>query len=593
MANHNAIYTAPITTFHPKVPSKASFNEPVTSDNTKYTAPVTTFRPKTISQFPADFLAVATKNEGPSKSADKFSSHYNEDLKRFPASSVSVMRPNVKDLLATIGLQPDAELTPTVVLPTRVTPKVTTRRTTTSTTTTTTTTAKPELTPELKDLLQSFGLLTNEELPDNAPGPYQEDFQPIFANAQKDTSLFVNEFRPLPSTITKPSKVEINDTPQRVSLLESDDQPGTAPMRSVDFLSFKPLPIPEDDPAPSDDELEQLLKKYGLLDDNSRDQKSLGSEQERDEYEQMSASSSVSVSTLLPEKTPKMLAAPEVNVHFLPPDLMQVLDHMGIKNDKSNDTTDFSSTGAEAPASNESDKTESSTHENDFAKLHHLLNTIKQLDSLNANLTAEEFESLNLRRFNLSDELLSQGPDPLDHLIGLDVSKNEIKRQSNPNITDTKTETLEPLKVSLDLTFSTTSKPVTLADINAAIENEVNATDKSDELSDIDNDDSKDASTSSATLTAVTTESTLIITPSSMTSTEEPRSADAQALADSFGGDGLDPVTEALPPPKKNGFYFFSDWNSFLEVGEDPDKVIVRFDPKVGDPSRFIPVKIP
>lgn len=40
-------------------------------------------------------------------------------------------------------------------------------------------------------------------------------------------------------------------------------------------------------------------------------------------------------------------------------------------------------------------------------------------------------------------------------------------------------------------------------------------------------------------------------------------------------------------------FYFFSDWNSFLEVGEDADKVVVRFDPKVGDPSHFIPVKIP
>ena len=58
--------------------------------------------------------------------------------------------------------------------------------------------------------------------------------------------------------------------------------------------------------------------------------------------------------------------------------------------------------------------------------------------------------------------------------------------------------------------------------------------------------------------------------------------------------DDIDPVEEEpLPAPRRNGFYFLADWNSFLEVGEDPDKIVVRFDPKVGDPSRFIKVTVP
>lgn len=64
-------------------------------------------------------------------------------------------------------------------------------------------------------------------------------------------------------------------------------------------------------------------------------------------------------------------------------------------------------------------------------------------------------------------------------------------------------------------------------------------------------------------------------------------------LEDSFGG-----VTEspdpALPAPRKTGLYFLLDWNSFLEVGEeDKDKVNLRFSPKVGDRTQFIPVVIP
>lgn len=65
------------------------------------------------------------------------------------------------------------------------------------------------------------------------------------------------------------------------------------------------------------------------------------------------------------------------------------------------------------------------------------------------------------------------------------------------------------------------------------------------------------------------------------------------ALEESFGGSTAapDPV---LPTRPRSGLYFLVDWNTFLEVGEDgKDKVNLRFQPKVGDRTRFIPVKIP
>ncbi|KAJ2951607.1 hypothetical protein O0L34_g13763 [Tuta absoluta] len=67
-------------------------------------------------------------------------------------------------------------------------------------------------------------------------------------------------------------------------------------------------------------------------------------------------------------------------------------------------------------------------------------------------------------------------------------------------------------------------------------------------------------------------------------------------LEDSFGGAAPEqPGDSVLPPPKKNGFYWMLDWNSFLEVGDEdnPRRVNIRFEPKLGDPQMFIPVTVP
>ncbi|CAG9788291.1 unnamed protein product [Diatraea saccharalis] len=65
-------------------------------------------------------------------------------------------------------------------------------------------------------------------------------------------------------------------------------------------------------------------------------------------------------------------------------------------------------------------------------------------------------------------------------------------------------------------------------------------------------------------------------------------------LEDSFGGAApVQPGDSELPPPRKNGFYWMLDWNSFLEVGDGDTKVNIHFEPKLGDPQMFIPVNVP
>ncbi|XP_030036500.2 uncharacterized protein LOC115452175 isoform X2 [Manduca sexta] len=99
-------------------------------------------------------------------------------------------------------------------------------------------------------------------------------------------------------------------------------------------------------------------------------------------------------------------------------------------------------------------------------------------------------------------------------------------------------------------------------------------------------------------------------TSENSTTTEEPKNAVTDApdsvpadtdsgasisdLEDSFGGAAPSkPGDSELPPPRKNGFYWMLDWNSFLEVGDGDTKVNIRFEPKLGDPQMFLPVTVP
>ena len=187
--------------------------------------------------------------------------------------------------------------------------------------------------------------------------------------------------------------------------------------------------------------------------------------------------------------------------------------------------------------------------------------------------------------FNLSQSLLNPnfGPDPVEdtsfEIDNYDLIKNTVKRQS-----DEITESPSPIRYTLDLQ-ATTEEGFLDRNDNDTVSIVYADSNSSSSIDPVEKGDEQAPTASTTTTTTTTTEKSEAKEKSS-----EERQSD---LGDSFSG-GLDPVTETpLPAPRRNGFYFFSDWNSFLEVGEDPDKVVVRFDPKIGDPSRFLPVTIP
>lgn len=238
---------------------------------------------------------------------------------------------------------------------------------------------------------------------------------------------------------------------------------------------------------------------------------------------------------------------PALDSSYFSPNFASLLDNIGIQT-----TKDKSSKRTNTKTRSSGIKNDPKATAEDYKKLEELLDTIRQLEKLNVSLTEKEVEKLNLRNFNLSDSLLAEGPDPIKHQVHYSALKNEIKRQ----------EPSSPTKVSLALNGD-------------LLESSLEAT-----------DDQKSAVTSSS-IPTTTTEATT-------STTEEPTSTTEQERKNSLE-DEIEPIEdpEPLPPPRRSGFYMLLDWNSFLEVGEDPDKIKIRFDPQIGDPSRFLTVNVP
>lgn len=182
-------------------------------------------------------------------------------------------------------------------------------------------------------------------------------------------------------------------------------------------------------------------------------------------------------------------------------------------------------------------------------ELQRLISNLQQLQQLNVSLDLvtkpQQYQS---DAIYLQSQLQSQPQ--------LDTSKT--RRQSTDNSTSTNTTPLED--------SSTTQSPTRISlnlDLNDA-----------DEVASVASDGSTTSTTTEASSTSTTT--------------EESRNGSLDDLADSFGPD---PVSQEPPPAKKkNGFYFLADWNSFLEVGDGDDQVVVRLSPKIGDPRDFLPV---
>ncbi|XP_050462566.1 uncharacterized protein LOC126857310 [Cataglyphis hispanica] len=167
----------------------------------------------------------------------------------------------------------------------------------------------------------------------------------------------------------------------------------------------------------------------------------------------------------------------------------------------------------------------------------------------------------------VNTKTLREGPDPLhiEEIIKIynEDLKNEVKRQNSE-------ETVETTTIGDEDFAKTTTTTTESIDVSSTTM-----------TTSIAPDSAKNGSAFLDTL----------ISPVPMSSTST--NANLLALEESFGGTtrAPDPV---LPTKRRSGLYFLVDWNTFLEVGDDDsEKVNLRFQPKVGDRTRFLPVKIP
>lgn len=459
----------------------------------------------------------------------------------------------IQDVLSSLGLAANfdivnqfnkvtnvAQRKPTKISITTTTPEPTT----VSIPETTTPETSGELGPELQKLLQTYGLLNENGEPIELPSlPLDIDSEPLASELLKNHKMNDDESDGVKNLETLNLKLEEESTtasttteaPQKISL--------TQLYKPEDYSGFRPLTIIEDG---MDKEMEDFLKQFGLIDNlSSRGQKSIKTKEEKP----------MEVKTATTTETPVF----KLDSEFFSDDQMSLLDHIGFSMENNKKGRKINpKTASNIFKSNHLEKSKGS--QDDYRKLEELLETIQELDKLNANLTEEELNKLELQRFNLTDALLSQIPHPLE-LAGNAYAlplKNEIKfKRQNPETKDSNTDSDSNGNSSSLEIISTTSA------------------------------DAKSNIIEALKLEQTTEEPTTTTTKTSPTTEEERKNV----LEDE-----LDPLTgeeEPLPPPRRSGFYFMADWNSFLEVGEDPDKIVVRFDPKVGDPSRFIEVKIP
>ncbi|CRK98083.1 CLUMA_CG011451, isoform A [Clunio marinus] len=374
----------------------------------------------------------------------------------------------------------------------------------------------PEVPDGLKTLLQQHGLIDEEGKPvELAP------VTPLFISVEDETEEESKSPEELLKDIKKASFVSPKD-----------------------YEAFKPLDVNKSNVT---SDMESFFKQFGLVDNE---------ESKKNKKKQ-------------PTKATKTrqtdLNIPSIDSSYLIPGYSSLLDNIGIKTikDKSNNKKpdNIKSLSQRSNVYKPSNKNVAAA-DDDYKKLEQLLETIRELEKLNASLTEKEVDRLNLQNYNFSDSLLANGPDPLQYHVQYSALKNEVKRQE-PKDT-------EPTKLDLNGPLLESSLEATDDDNNDDEKEEENGKEEEKVPEKVLENKEKEED-----LPPVT---------------EPPTEEKKNSLEDE-----IEPIDdpEPIPPPRRSGFYMLFDWNTFLEVGEDPEKIVVRFDPKIGDPSRFLPVNVP
>ncbi|KYN14484.1 hypothetical protein ALC57_13309 [Trachymyrmex cornetzi] len=300
------------------------------------------------------------------------------------------------------------------------------------------------------------------------------------------------------------------------------------------YTNFKPLPTSKI----KNEDMKEFLAKFGLGVNNGRQKKSMSVSTERRSL-----------------------------IEIVPDNMRQILENIGLISRKTSGTIS-------KMESMEPTKTTQfhvfKPHEvrvkdeGERMKINELLDKIRLVQEGKASATNVRKVADNLLA---TTKTLKDGPDPLsleEMIKTYNVNvKNEVKRQQNLKETiETTTNddrTLSAPTESADVSSTTTTTMTTISTTS---------------------DSTKDGSNFRDALTPTAESLTFANT-------------NLAALEESFGGTtrAPDPV---LPTKRRNGLYFLLDWNTFLEVGdEESEKINLRFEPKVGDRTRFLPVSVP
>nr|XP_031838345.1 uncharacterized protein LOC116429485 isoform X1 [Nomia melanderi] len=511
----------PSTTLKPTMPSKLEkvpFLPTINTDAEESSVKTLPKTPETIVMDfkPAEALIMDTKKPTalyvtpmptgtPSKV--KYSSTYSINSAGFRAATSTTtsvpMRPEVMELLASIGLKPDNSSNVEDVY--KKNKDILGNKT-----------QIPELNGVVPGLVPS--------LSSTGPDPVSILSQNTFSNSAYEIKKGVANLTP-----------DVQLLFQRFGLQSPKLDPSTTTTERTtinfnDYTNFKPLPTSN----VKDQGMKEFLAKFGLGINDNRRQKSM---------KHATEASSV--------------------VEAVPDSMRGILENMGLVSSTVKPRKSVNKVVEDMESTETSKFHVFKPHEVNVddekqrVKINELLDTVKLVQEGKADIHKVKKVANDLLE---TTKILKDGPDPLrlEEIIRTyseDV-RNEIKRQQEDEQPETTTvEAAEEATTASTTTATTESVEATTDSAKAASEQNGDTTTPATEVS---------SSTSNL-----------------------------MALEESFGGTTSAPDT-SLPPKRNSGLYFLVDWNTFLEVGEDEkEKINLRFQPKVGDRTRFLPVTVP
>nr|XP_023013167.1 uncharacterized protein LOC111503165 [Leptinotarsa decemlineata] len=297
---------------------------------------------------------------------------------------------------------------------------------------------------KIKNMLASLGVLPSQMSTTTTQLP---DISNVADNLSPDMKELLKSFGLLPNAQQKPvGSSQVSDS----------FNPVKAEIKPESYIGFKPLP----EHSESRDEMEELLARFGLG-RSTRDQKALHENTKKDESFPNETDNDTAFSQ------------DKLNLEVVPEEYQGVLEDIGLSDRKGKmiRTAPLVKTQEKQHVFNPTDNKYATQEELD--KLNNLMTIIKQLENLNRTVTDEDLNEIDKENLKKLVESFSQNkhvvplneqnaPDPLKYDYGL--SKNEVKRQEDTTSTNepsTSEETVTPNIKDLEDSFGGMSDTIT------------------------------------------------------------------------------------------------------------------------------------